>query len=109
MAGGWNRTPSFGVQQGMSELTCPKCPGSLSRQILVGVTIDQCGECRGIFLDRGELEELIEAEHKWSQGQNPEDAKGRRRRDDDTDSYEASEYQGERRKVEEDFLDEIFE
>jgi Zn-finger nucleic acid-binding protein len=26
------------------------------------VTIDQCGECRGIFLDRGELERLIDAE-----------------------------------------------
>jgi len=27
-----------------------------------GVTVDQCPECRGIFLDRGELEELIAAE-----------------------------------------------
>ena len=25
-----------------------------------GVVIDQCGECRGIFLDRGELEKLFE-------------------------------------------------
>ncbi len=27
-----------------------------------GITIEQCTECRGIFLDRGELERLIEAE-----------------------------------------------
>jgi Zn-finger nucleic acid-binding protein len=27
-----------------------------------GVTIDQCTECRGIFLDRGELERLVDAE-----------------------------------------------
>lgn len=27
-----------------------------------GVTIDQCVECRGIFLDRGEVERLIDAE-----------------------------------------------
>jgi Zn-finger nucleic acid-binding protein len=27
-----------------------------------GIVIDQCTECRGIFLDRGELERLIEAE-----------------------------------------------
>jgi Zn-finger nucleic acid-binding protein len=27
-----------------------------------GVTVDQCGECRGVFLDRGELERLIDAE-----------------------------------------------
>lgn len=31
-----------------------------------GVTIDQCGECRGIFLDRGELDHLISAEAQWS-------------------------------------------
>lgn len=28
-----------------------------------GVTVDQCGDCRGIFLDRGELERLIDAEN----------------------------------------------
>ena len=27
-----------------------------------GVVVDQCTECRGIFLDRGELERLTEAE-----------------------------------------------
>lgn len=27
-----------------------------------GVTVDQCTECRGIFLDRGELDRLIDAE-----------------------------------------------
>jgi len=30
-----------------------------------GVHIDQCTECRGIFLDRGELEHLISAEAAW--------------------------------------------
>ena len=28
-----------------------------------GVTVDQCGECRGVFLDRGELERLVDAEN----------------------------------------------
>jgi hypothetical protein len=27
-----------------------------------GVLVDQCTECRGIFLDRGELERLLDAE-----------------------------------------------
>jgi Zn-finger nucleic acid-binding protein len=27
-----------------------------------GVHVDQCSECRGIFLDRGELERLVDAE-----------------------------------------------
>ncbi len=30
-----------------------------------GVHVDQCSECRGIFLDRGELERLIDAENAW--------------------------------------------
>ena len=30
-----------------------------------GVTVDQCTECRGIFLDRGELERLTSAENSW--------------------------------------------
>lgn len=31
-----------------------------------GVTVDQCGDCRGLFLDRGELERLVDAESRWS-------------------------------------------
>jgi uncharacterized protein len=30
-----------------------------------GVTVDQCTECRGIFLDRGELEKLTTAENAF--------------------------------------------
>jgi Zn-finger nucleic acid-binding protein len=30
-----------------------------------GVTVDQCADCRGIFLDRGELERLVDAESAW--------------------------------------------
>ena len=30
-----------------------------------GVHVEQCSECRGLFLDRGELEQLIAAETRW--------------------------------------------
>jgi Zn-finger nucleic acid-binding protein len=30
-----------------------------------GVVVDQCSECRGIFLDRGELEKLVDAEQAY--------------------------------------------
>lgn len=30
-----------------------------------GIHVDQCTECRGVFLDRGELEHLITAETQW--------------------------------------------
>ncbi|TNM64254.1 hypothetical protein FHN55_14510 [Streptomyces sp. NP160] len=45
-----------------STLTCPKCHGAMRSYERHGVTVDQCTECRGIFLDRGELERLIDAE-----------------------------------------------
>jgi len=51
----------------MSELTCPKCHGSMRQYERNGVHVDQCTECRGIFLDRGELERLTEAEGQWAQ------------------------------------------
>jgi uncharacterized protein len=44
------------------ELICPKCRGTMRSYERGGITVDQCSECRGIFLDRGELERLIDAE-----------------------------------------------
>jgi Zn-finger nucleic acid-binding protein len=46
----------------METLTCPKCQGSMRTYERSGITVDQCTECRGIFLDRGELERLVDAE-----------------------------------------------
>jgi uncharacterized protein len=47
------------------DLTCPKCHGTMRAYERNGVTVDQCSDCRGIFLDRGELERLIDAESSW--------------------------------------------
>ena len=46
-------------------LTCPKCHGPMRTYERNGVHVDQCTECRGIFLDRGELDRLIDAENAW--------------------------------------------
>ena len=47
------------------ELTCPKCHGTMRTYERNGVHVDQCADCRGIFLDRGELDRLIDAENSW--------------------------------------------
>lgn len=49
----------------MSDLVCPKCHGNMRQYERSGITIDQCSECRGIFLDRGEMERLVDAETSW--------------------------------------------
>src|SRR3954454_2197499 len=50
------------------ELTCPKCHGTMRTYERNGVHVDQCTDCRGIFLDRGELDRLIDAENAWHGG-----------------------------------------
>ena len=51
----------------METLTCPKCHGSMRQYERNGVTVDQCTDCRGIFLDRGELDRLVDSESRWAE------------------------------------------
>jgi uncharacterized protein len=46
-------------------LQCPKCHNEMHQYERNGVVVDQCTECKGIFLDRGELEKLVKAENGW--------------------------------------------
>lgn len=41
-------------------MNCPMCNIALNMMDRQGVEIDYCPKCRGIWLDRGELEKLIE-------------------------------------------------
>jgi uncharacterized protein len=45
-----------------NNLTCPKCESPMRNYERNGIVIDQCTGCRGVFLDRGELERLVDAE-----------------------------------------------
>jgi Zn-finger nucleic acid-binding protein len=40
-------------------MRCPRCEGALDEREREGVTIDVCRGCRGVWLDRGELEKLL--------------------------------------------------
>lgn len=46
----------------MTNLICPKCQSPMRSYERSGVVVDQCTSCQGVFLDRGELERLTEAE-----------------------------------------------
>jgi uncharacterized protein len=43
-------------------MTCPKCGGVMRTFERSRLVVDQCEDCRGFFLDGGELERLIDAE-----------------------------------------------
>lgn len=47
-------------------MKCPKCPGYMRTYNRAGVNIEQCDNCRGIFLDYGELEAVGRAENQWA-------------------------------------------
>lgn len=40
-------------------MKCPRCDGSLDERERQGVTVDVCTSCRGVWLDRGELEKML--------------------------------------------------
>lgn len=58
----------------MPLLLCPNCNGSMQNVSRSGVEIDMCPNCRGVWLDRGELEKLLEGA-KQAQSHQQEDHK----------------------------------
>lgn len=44
---------------GISSMRCPRCDGNLMESKVEQVSIDTCEKCGGIWLDSGELEELM--------------------------------------------------
>jgi Zn-finger nucleic acid-binding protein len=43
-----------------SYMKCPNCNVSLVMTDRSGIEIDYCPDCRGVWLDRGELDKIIE-------------------------------------------------
>jgi uncharacterized protein len=54
--------------RGATALRCPKCDAPMRTYERNGVHLDRCTECGGLFLDRGELERLIDAEAGYYSG-----------------------------------------
>lgn len=44
----------------MPLLTCPHCNIKMRQAKRFGIEIDLCPKCRGVWLDRGELEKLLD-------------------------------------------------
>jgi Zn-finger nucleic acid-binding protein len=74
-----------------------------------GVTVDQCAECRGIFLDRGELERLVDAENEFNGPRREEWRREDRRQEyrSDDDRRYGNQYQHEKKKNS--FLENLFD
>jgi Zn-finger nucleic acid-binding protein len=51
----------------MPLLMCPNCDASMQAVQRAGVEFDMCPRCRGVWLDRGELEKLMALEREEAQ------------------------------------------
>jgi uncharacterized protein len=64
-------------------MKCPTCNATLVLAERQGIEIDYCPECRGVWLDRGELDKIIERANASSGHKKIYDDNDHRDRDDD--------------------------
>lgn len=97
-------------------MQCPVCAVELKITDRQGIEIDYCPNCRGVWLDRGELDKLIERvafegrSFSPPSSESPSSPKPKRRRDeyDDDDDYDPR-YDDRRRRRRGSFLDDLFD
>jgi Zn-finger nucleic acid-binding protein len=85
-------------------MNCPVCNVQLSLSEKQGIEIDYCPKCRGIWLDRGELEKIVERTNSFQNDNRP-----LQKYDDDDDyhyRYKDKDYKYKKKKG---FLGDIFD
>ena len=105
-------------------MNCPTCPESnLVMAERSGVEIDYCPTCRGVWLDRGELDKIIERDATPPPRREPDRSDDRHRdrdrdqgddrrrhdNDDDWDDDRSSSGGGRKRRKRESLLSELFD
>lgn len=73
-------------------MKCPNCEETLVMTERQGIEIDYCPKCRGVWLDKGELDKIIERSSVQTQQdftQNKEKEKKQYRDDDDDDDNDS--------------------
>ena len=82
----------------MRALNCPHCAATDANLVVVerhGIEIDYCPRCRGIWLERGELEKIFEREARLGATPGGDDRRlDRPRGRDDDDDRERRDWRG---------------
>ena len=66
-------------------MKCPNCEETLVMTERQGVEIDYCPKCRGVWLDKGELDKIIEKSSSAESSQQLSQQDEKRNRQDDVD------------------------
>ena len=75
-------------------MKCPKCQTDLMITDRQGIEIDFCPQCRGVWLDRGELDKLIERASRYGSDDDDDD---RRYRSEHPPEYSRDRYYKKRK------------
>jgi Zn-finger nucleic acid-binding protein len=93
-------------------MNCPSCESvKLLMSEIQGIEIDYCPQCRGVWLDRGELDKIIDRSSGASPGQETDsEPRGYPSRPDPTHGHRDS-HRGEyyKKKKREGFLSDLFD
>lgn len=68
-------------------LRCPNCSTQMLLSSKNGVEIDNCPRCKGVWLDRGELEKITSLQNRYDDDHFQKYHHGREYNDDDDDYY----------------------
>lgn len=92
-------------------MQCPVCNVTLMMSEKNGIEIDYCPNCRGIWLDRGELEKIMERSGQhYSKRENYESDYKRFGYDKyEGDRHQGGDYKGHPHKKKKSFLDDLFD
>lgn len=71
-------------------MNCPNCNSVLNITDREGVEIDYCPQCRGVWLDKGELDKLIERSSRYYEEERAMDQRNMDQRN--TGMYDRHEY-----------------
>lgn len=97
------------MNQNNVAMACPVDGAALVMSERAGIEIDYCPTCRGVWLDRGELDKIIERSAETAPPPQPARLAADQRgySDDRGRRYEGSEYPRQKRKKS--FLEELFD
>lgn len=85
-------------------MNCPVCDVDLQMSERQGIEIDYCPKCRGVWLDRGELDKIIE--RAGNEYASPGGGRDEQRRPDEP---RRQEHRDDRKRKKGGFLGDIFE
>ena len=79
-------------------MNCPVCSVELKMSERQGVEIDYCPQCRGVWLDRGEIDKIVERSVAVPSASRPDERPYYQRGHDEHDRHDQHDWKGRKRK-----------